>query len=90
MHRHRPERIPRRNNGPQRLIPANIPKLDLPIATTTDQLSQPSTLHMDVCDPLFVLAPDFDHGLLRAETLIEDSDRAVAVAGYEDITRYLI
>ena len=90
MHRHCPECIPRCNDRPQRLIPPNIPELDLPIATSTNQLSKPSTLHMHVCDPLFMLAPDLDHRLLGTKTLIENADRTIAVAGHEDVTGYLV
>lgn len=45
---------------------------------------------MHIRDPLLVVAPTFDHCLLRAETLIEDADSAVAVAAYKDVASYLV
>ena len=45
---------------------------------------------MHVGDPLFVLAPTFDHGHLGFFSDIEDADGAVAVACTEDVSGYLI
>ncbi len=45
---------------------------------------------MHVRDPLFMLTPDFDHCQCGLQTLIKDSDRAVAVAADEDVAGDLI
>ena len=66
MHRQRPESIFSGPYRPQRLILPNIPQLDLSVPTPTDQFSEAATLHMHICDPLFVVAPAFDHCLLGA------------------------
>lgn len=45
---------------------------------------------MHVGDPLLVIAPDLDHRHCGPETLIEDADGAVAVAGGEDVAGNLV
>lgn len=42
-------------------------------------------MHVHIGDPLLVLLPDLDHGLLGPEPLVEDPESAVAVAGDEDV-----
>lgn len=74
----------------ERLILPDIPQLDLSISTTTNEFSQPTPLQMHIGDPLFVVAPDFDHGHGGAKTLVEDADCAISVAAYKDITGDLV
>ena len=45
---------------------------------------------MYVCDPLLVVAPDFDHCHCRPQALVKHSNCAIAVAAYEDVAGYLI
>lgn len=74
----------------QRRILPDVPQLDLSVSAPTDEFSQSAPLQMHVGDPLFVVAPDFDHGHGGAKTLVEDANCAVAVAAYEDIAGDLV
>ena len=49
-------------DGGERVVHSQIPKSDFAVATARDQLPQASALHVDICDPLLVFAPDLDHG----------------------------
>lgn len=77
-------------HGAKRLVLADIPELDLAVAAAGDEFAEAAALHVDVCDPLLVVAPAFDHGLLGAEALVEDTDGAVAVAAHEHVARDLV
>ena len=77
-------------DGPERIVFADVPELDLAVAAAADEFAETAALHVDVCDPLLVVAPAFDHGLLGPEALIEDADGAVAVAAHEHVTCDLI
>jgi len=90
MHTECSQRILRRPDRMERLILPYIPQLDLSITAPTDEFSQPAPLQMHIGDPLFVVAPDFDHGHGGAKTLVEDADRAVAIAADEDIAGDLV
>ena len=74
----------------KRLVLADVPELDLAVAAAGDEFAETAALHVDVCDPLLVVAPAFDHGLLGAEALIEDTDGAVAVAAHEHVAGDLV
>ncbi len=45
---------------------------------------------MHIGNPLFVVAPHFDHGHGGAKTLVEDTDCTVAVAAHEDVAGDLV
>ena len=90
VHGQRAQRVLGRPDRPQRLVLADVPELDLAVAAAADQLAQAAALHVHVGDPLLVVAPAFDHGLLGAEALVEDADGAVAVAAYEDVACDLV
>ena len=49
-------------NLSDRVILSDIPQLHLPIPRPTDQLSETTTLHVHVGDPLLVLSPTSNHG----------------------------
>lgn len=65
--------------------PAQVPQLHLAVAAPGDEFAQAAALHVHVGDPLLVLLPELDHGLLRRGALVEDAEGAVAVAGDEDL-----
>ncbi len=70
-------------NGPDFVFPSEIPELDLAVAAAGDKFSEAAALHVHVCDPLVVFAPDADHFCRGLEALVEDADGTVAVAGDE-------
>ncbi len=74
----------------QWLILPDIPQLDLSIPAPANQFPQATSLHMNVRDPLFMLAPDLDHCQGRLHALIEDADGAITVAADEDVAGDLI
>ena len=90
MHTQRPHRIRCSHNLPNWIILPDIPKLDLPISTSRDKLSEAPTLHMHISDPLLVLTPTFDHRQLGLFASIKDADSAVAIACAEDVAGYLV
>lgn len=73
-----------------RRIRTSIPEPDLAIPGARDEFAHAAALHMDVCDPLLVVAPAFDHSGARFEMLVEEADGVVAEAGSEDVTGDLI
>lgn len=62
MHTQRPHCVARGRNLPNGVLLPNVPQLHLSIPRPTYQLSEPTTLHMHVGDPLLVLSPTSDHG----------------------------
>ena len=90
VHTQRPQRILRRPYRMQWLILPDIPKLDLAVSATTNKFPKTTPLQMYVRDPLFVVAPDFDHCHCGAQALVEDTDGAVAVAAHENIAGDLV
>jgi hypothetical protein len=56
----------------------NVPEPDLAIPGARDEFAHAAALHMDVCDPLLVVAPAFDHGDAGFEAIVEEADGAVA------------
>ncbi len=90
MHTQRPHRIARRRNLPHRLILSQIPQLHLAVPASRQQLSEAATLHVDTRDPLLVAAPVLHHRQRWLLARVEDADRAVAVAGAEDVAGYLV
>ena len=70
-------------DGPDFVFPSQVPELDFAVATAGDEFAETAALHVHVCDPLVVFAPDADHLCGRFEPLIEDADGAIAVAGNE-------
>lgn len=90
MHTQRPHRIARRRNLPDGIIFAEIPQFHLAVPASGQQFSEASTLHVDAGDPLLVATPMLHHRHRRFLTSVEDADRAVAVAGAEDVAGYLV
>lgn len=70
-------------NGPDFIFPPQIPELDFAVSASGDEFAEAAALHVHVCDPLVVFAPDADHFCRGFETLVEDADGAVAVASDE-------
>ena len=90
MNTQRPQCIASCGDGSNLILHPDIPKLNLPIAATTDQFSHAPTLHMYVRDPLFVTAPRLLHGGCRLFTLIEYPKSTITIASNEHITGNLI
>lgn len=61
MNAQRAERILRRVRGGNRVIEPEVPEADFAVATARDEFAEAAALHVHVGDPLFVVAPDFDH-----------------------------
>ena len=74
----------------KRIVHTEIPKADLTIATPRDELSEATTLHMDVGDPLLVLTPDFDHRCSRLQSLIKDTNGAITKASNKYVASHLV
>lgn len=70
-------------DGPDFVFPSEIPELDFAVSAAGDKFSEAAALHVHVCDPLVVFAPDADHFCRGLEALVEDADGTVAVAGDE-------
>lgn len=49
-------------NLSNRVILSDIPQLHFSVSRPTDQLSETTTLHVHVSDPLLVLSPTSNHG----------------------------
>lgn len=79
-----------RRDGGKGTIHAKIPESNLTIAATGDKLSQTTSLHVDIGDPLLVLTPDLDHGRGWFETLVKDTDGAITEACDENVASDLI
>lgn len=77
-------------NSRKRIVHTEVPKADLTIATTRDELSEATALHMNVGDPLLVLTPDFDHGCSRLQSLIKDTNSTITKASNKDIASHLV
>jgi hypothetical protein len=77
-------------NRLNRRIHTNVPEPDLAIPGARDEFAHAAALHMDVCDPLLVVAPAFDHGDAGFEALVDEADGAVAEAGSEDVAGDLV
>ena len=90
MHGQSTQGIFRGTDGFEGFVFADIPELDLAVAAAGDEFAETAALHVHVRDPLFVGAPAFDHGLLRAEALVENADGTVAVATDEDVAGDLV
>lgn len=73
-----------------RIIHSEIPQSNLTVPASRDQLSQATTLHVDVGYPLLVLTPDLDHGCRRLEALVENTDRPISESCNEDVSGNLI
>ena len=85
-----PKRIFGRENSGQGVVHAKIPQSDLAVATAGNKFSQATTLHVDVGDPLLVIAPDLDHRGGRLQSLIEDTNSTVTKTGNKDVTCHLV
>jgi hypothetical protein len=72
------------------MVHAKIPESNLAVAAAGNELAQAATLHMNICNPLFVFTPDLDHRSGRLQSLIEDSDGSVTESSNKDITSNLI
>lgn len=85
-----PERIFGGENSGQGIVHAKIPESDLAVTTAGNKFSQATTLHMNVGDPLLVIAPDLDHRGGRLQSLIKDTNGTVAKTGNKDVTGHLV
>lgn len=90
MHAQGPKRIFGGVNGGQRFVPPEIPESNLTVAAPGDELPDTTPLDMDICDPLLVLTPNFDHRGGGLQPLIENTDSTVAKASNEDVAGDLI
>ena len=77
-------------DGADRIVHADIPEMYLAVSTAADEFSDAPSLHVDVCNPLLVLFPHFDHGDGWLETLIVDADSSISKAGDENVSSDLI
>lgn len=77
-------------NGRQWFVPPEIPQSNLAVATSRDKLSDATPLEVDICNPLLVLAPDLDHRGGGLQSLVEDTNSAIAKASNEDVASDLI
>lgn len=48
-------------DGREWIVHSEIPQSNLAIATARDKLPEAPALHVNICDPLLVLAPDLHH-----------------------------
>lgn len=48
-------------DGRERVVHTEIPQFNFAVAAARDELSQATTLHMDIGDPLLMLTPDLNH-----------------------------
>lgn len=90
MHAQRPQRIPRRLDSLNTLIPPQIPELDFAIAARGHEFALPSALQMNVREPGAVLFPDADHGGLGFLALVVEAHGAVAETCDEEVAFYLV
>lgn len=90
MHAQRPQGVVGRHDGRDGAIHPEVPESDLPVSTAGDQLSKAAALHVDISDPLLVIAPNFHHCRGGLESLIEHSNRAVAESCDEDVAGHLV
>ena len=90
MHAECAECVARSGYGTDRLVHPDVPEFDFAVSRSRDKFAHSPTLHVQVCDPLFVMTPGFFHRCGRAFALVEDADCTVAVAGYEDVAGYLV
>ena len=72
-------------DGMYALVHANVPELDFAATASAYEFALAATLEVDICDPLAVLFPDFNHCHGRFQTLVVDANRAVAEASDEDL-----
>lgn len=77
-------------NGRKRIIHTEVPKADLTIATTRNELSEATALHMNVGDPLLMFTPDLDHRCGRLQSLIKDTNSTITKASNKDIASHLV
>ena len=84
------ERILCGHDAPNFISHADVPKLNLAVPTTADEFPHPTTLHMDIDDPLLVRAISLFQCRCWSLTLIEDTDCTIAIASNEDIARNLV
>lgn len=90
MYAQRPHRIPCRLDLPYGLILPDIPQLDLSVPAPGDKFPEAPALHVDAGDPLLVPAPVLHHCHRGFLAHVEDADRAVAVAGAENVAGDLV
>lgn len=72
------------------LVVSQIPELDLAVPGPGDELAYTTTLHVDVGDPLLVIAPSLHERRARVLSLVEDAYDSVAEPGDEDLAGYLV
>ena len=73
-----------------RLIHSEIPESDFAITAGRDQLSHAASLHVDVRDPLLMVAPCLYHRSGGFQSLVVDSNSAVAEPSNKYVPGYLI
>ena len=73
-----------------RVVVSKVPESDFAISGSGDEFSIAAALHVDVGDPLGVVAPEFDHGKGWLKTLIKYSNTAVTESSDEDVPGNLI
>ncbi len=90
MHAQRPESVIGGSNRPNGRVHANVPQLDLAVATAGNELTQATPLQVHACDPLSMVFPYSDHGLAWRKALIVCSYCTVPETGDEDVARHQI
>lgn len=84
------QRVLGRLNIVDRLIHSQIPQPDFSVAATRQKLSHPTSLHMDVRNPLLMFSPHLDHGCSRLQALVEYADGTVTETSNEYVACHLI
>lgn len=77
-------------DGGQWVVHPEIPQPDLTVAAARNKLPETTTLHVDIRDPLLMLAPDLDHGGGRFQPLIEYTHGAISEASNEYVACNLV